>query len=525
MPNFSNIKNLKNDGFALVELIIAISISAILSIYAQNYFVRQSEESLATASGTYIAYVANAAQAHALLYFNDYSKGQDVAGVVDDLSPTVAELVALGRLNPGFPTGPTSLPTRQDIKIYIEKLNACPGPTCTLRALVCTTTPVTLGGATVRYDLASTMMSQQNGAGGQSLFNGGALIKGPTLNIANPLGNVEGIVCGSSQVDTALFQRFLTLSDARDPNFQGGLTVTGASILNGTTTLNGDTTANGSITTVGATGALTVAGVATLNGATTVNQALTTVGTAGTLNVGGVATFDGAATMNNTLTVSGRTASNRFKPTGVYTIGNACDAADEGSIALSSIGNGLAICQQTIWRALATISAEEGNCSPNGATSNAASGELLICIAGKFKGMSRIIVSANVGDPCSDIGKTALDLTNSFETLLCRNNPQGGGAKYYRLRDLTTNLVFHSSIEVTHGTTFNKPICATAIGQTSYEVLQMIPKSIYSDDGGMNIFANDLVTQWQAQLTNGIGDPLGGSPAVVAVANIYCYYP
>jgi hypothetical protein len=118
--------------------------------------------------------------------------------------------IPLTDLNPGFPLG--ALPTGQSVKINITP-SGCPGVGCQITALVCTATPVTLGGDDTRFDLAAAMVEAQNGSGGQSLHGAGATIRGPILNVPNPFGNVEGIVCSASTLDSAPFLRFIHSKD------------------------------------------------------------------------------------------------------------------------------------------------------------------------------------------------------------------------------------------------------------------------------------------------------------------------
>src|SRR5438128_1450567 len=86
-------------GFALLELMLAVSVSALIALYASAQIAREAEESLAEGSAQYLRAVAAAVEQHVLLHFNEYANGIDIPGVATDVAPTVAELVALGRLN------------------------------------------------------------------------------------------------------------------------------------------------------------------------------------------------------------------------------------------------------------------------------------------------------------------------------------------------------------------------------------------------------------------------------------------
>jgi prepilin-type N-terminal cleavage/methylation domain-containing protein len=546
-------------GFTLVELIITLSITALLSIYALNRVARESEENLAQASAAYLSSVANASQQHILNNFNEYSNSLPVAGVANLLQPTVAELVALGRLNSGFPSGANVLPTRQSVQINIAQ-TACPGPGCQVTALVCTTTPVTLGGADTRFDLASIMVAEQNGNGGQSLYGAGATIRGPLINVPNPMGTVEGIVCGSSSVDTALFQRFVTIGDTRDPSLAGNLTVAGTVTANGPAVLNSTLTANGAATinnnlsvtglisgtnqNLGATNCINMTGA---NGRAGFGCAVGSdvpagyaggvrsadvVASANILASDNPAAFTGAntnfalVTANNgagaaEIRTSGRAAADRLVPVGSYTAGTACN--DDGAIARRATGTGLVVCQNASWRDL-TVTAGVGDaCAVEGSTATTAGGVVMFCMGGQYRSFNSVIASATPGASCTTAGSLGMDTLNNNGTLICRANPGTGGGtpRWLRLQDITSNLSFVSSEEVTEDSTINKPACTAAGGMSSIPVVQLVPKSFASSDAGF-VFYVENTTSWKVRMRNGAGGLLSGTP--YAVAHVYCYY-
>lgn len=540
-------------GFMLVELILYISLVALLSIYAASEITRASEESLAKGSGEYLQQVASAAQQHVLLNFNSYANNTAVPGVAVLLQPTVTELRALGRLNGGFPAGAGQMPTRQTARIDITR-TGCPGATCSLQVLACTTTPVTLGGSFTRFDLASTMVDVQNGTGGQSLQNNGAFIRGAALNVANPLGNVEGVVCGSGSVDTAMLQQFLVLNDTRDPNFQGGLTVTGTTLLNNTTTVAGP---------------LTATGTTSLQGTTTVGTCATILATTGRAGfgctnpndvpagyTGGVRTPDLVASGRivasdnpaaftgangnyayvgvnagvGEVRTSGRAQADRLVPTGAYAVGTACAAADAGAIARESGGTGLVICRSNQWRTLMTFATAGGACTPNGAEADDGTGAKMFCVNGTWQPVASLWAGGTPGGACTNVGTIGYDTANNSEALLCRQNPAGGGLRYMRMRDVTSHLTFVQSYEVTDISVgvasgrLTKPACSAAGGMSATALVQLIPKIYSSSDGGVALYAVDGGTYWDFYLRRGNNTALTGTPSARAIANVFCYF-
>jgi prepilin-type N-terminal cleavage/methylation domain-containing protein len=549
----------RSAGFALVELMIALSISALLAIYAAAEIRNKSEESIAEGAAVYLSTVASASQAYVMLNFNALANGVDVPGVAVDLAPTPAELVATGRLNAAFPVGPGRVPGGLTADVTIQRQN-CPGANCLLTSLACTTTPITLGSSSVRFDLASTMTTKQGGSGGQSLQGQGGFIRGPAINVANPRGNVEGIVCGSSMLDTALYQRFVLNNDTRDPNFQGPLTVAGATTLGSTLSVAGNTTLNGTISVAGNTtlnGTLSVAGDTSIGSCARIlaatgragfgcaspndlpvgytggvrtpdvvasSRILASDNPAGFTGANGAYAYMGVVSGVAEMRTSGRAVGDRLTPLGQYTAGSACAAADEASIARRAGATGLVVCQSSVWRAMATGAATGDACTPNGAMATASTGEQLLCVNGVYRAMSTIVRSGTPYQACTAAGTTAIDTASENETLICRLNAAGGSLKYMRLRDVTQHLVFVGANEVTHNTVLTRPNCAPASGSSAAtSIVQLVPKSFSSPDGGFDFRASESTNSWTILLRTGGGAALSGTP--VAIAQIYCYYP
>ncbi|MEJ8838086.1 type II secretion system protein [Ramlibacter sp. AN1133] len=534
-------------GFMLVELIVGISLSALLAMYLSAQLRQQSEDSLAEGAATYIGAVASAAQQHVLLNWASYANGTAVPGIAVLLQPTVAELVSLGRLNPGFPSGSGALPTRQSLQVSITR-NSCPGPTCQVQVLACTTTPVTLGSPDTRFDLASLMTSRQGGSGGQSLQNFGSTIRGPALSVPNPVGNVEGIVCGSGSVDTALFERFLVLNETRDPNFQGPVTIAGATTLKGTLAVSGAAAVNGNTSVGGcaqiraATGRAAFgcanpdelpagyAGGVSAPDVVVGGNILASTDPAGFTGANGIYAYVGVGGGVAEVRTSGRAQADRLVPSGLYALNGACAAGDEGAIARDSAGSGLLTCRGSLWRSLANYSGAGASCNlPNGSIADDGTGAKLLCINGIYVSMASLRPLATAGAACGAAGTAAYDPASSNEMLVCRLNPAGGVPRWMRLRDLTSNLQFVQSYEVTDvaigpGGQVTKPVCSPAAGMAATPLIQLVPKTYASADGGIAAYAVDTGVVWQIFLRNGSGGLLTGNPNARSLANVFCFY-
>ena len=143
---------------------------------------------------------------------------------------------------------------------------------------------------------------------------------------------------------------------------------------------------------------------------------------------------------------------------------------------------------------------------------------------GRYRAMSSMIAGATPGTTCASAGALGMDTANSNAVVICRANPAPGGGplRWLRLEDITSNLSFVQSIEVTEGQTVLKPTCTPGLGMTSLPLIQLIPKTFSSSDGGVAFYA-DNGASWVIRMRNGAGAPLSGTP--YAVAQIYCYYP
>lgn len=551
----------RSAGFALLELVIAISISAILAIYANQELATLSQEVVARGGGTYLRTVAQAVEKHIYINFNDFAAGNDIAGTANDLQPTIPELIAINRLRVGFPL---VMPTRQVARVDIRK-TGCPGVGCQVVSTVCTTTPITWGTAFVRFDLARAMLEEQSGQGGQARYGDGANIRGPALNVPNPLGNVEGIVCSSSYIDLGMFDLFVKINDTRDPQLYGPLTVAGATTLNGPTNVNNTLNVAGATTlqtTLAVTGSATVGPCINLAGGAQGRAAfgcsdpnsvpagytggvrsIDVVASGNVLASDNPAGFTGAngnyalVTANNgagaaEIRTSGRAAADRLTPIGSYAIDAVCAAADEGSIAKVLGGSGLVVCGSGKWRAMSIIATSGDACTKEGSMVGSVSGAQLLCVNGFYRPMDEIIRYGTPGSVCSSAGVMAIDTNNKNESLICRANLSGGPFKWMPLRDVTTHMVLVSGNIVHNNDVVNKPFCADTPSNPSTPMIHLLPKYTSTADGGTAVYAIETATSWTIRLKNGSGLELTGAVTAdnpsglgTAIAQVYCYFP
>jgi prepilin-type N-terminal cleavage/methylation domain-containing protein len=519
-------------GFTLVELIVALSIAAILGIYAQARIAKESEEQIARAAGSYLKQVAGAAEQYALSHFDSLGNGVDIPGVANDIAPTIAELVTDNKLPGGFPSAAGAMPTRQSLRIDVVKTN-CPGTGCTIVTNVCTTTGVTLGGTNVRYDLAQVMVDQQDGTGGQSSYTTPALIKGPSLNIANPNGAVPGTVCASATLNTAMFQQFVRVRDPRNPDLQGDLSAVGNLAITGTSALTGNVAAAGNVSVTGSGGFGGANPVAVPAGMKGLNsQDIFAAGNIVATDQGaGFAGSNGnyvAMTTNSggeaAVVTSGRMAGQRLIPTGSFTKGTACVEAGALGLSATEASGSLVVCSSGRWTPLTTAAVAGGACSLEGQSATDPNGLALYCTGTVWTPLTQFLAPAYDNTGCTTPGQVGYSaaVAGAKKAMLCRVNPQGGGAVWRRMEDITTNLVFVRSEEVVDTQTVAKPTCANPGNPAATPIIQLIPKTESTSDGGFARFAVDLGGVWQVRLLTGASGPMPAGSS--AIAYVWCFF-
>lgn len=514
---FSTSKFRHNRGFTLVELGIVIAAIAILATLGARLAKNYTMESRGSFIGQTMLDVHTAAEDYArrnraALIDNATGTPTAIPGVAAPLTPTTAELFALQHLTKNVDP---AIPRAGNIVITYTAVPAgCVPINCAVRILTHINGPVLETDANaIAIPVLSKALQVAGGKAGRSDSTDPANLHG--LNgqwtFPNPVaGNPVGIFGMLSSTADVGIDAFVRIQDVRNPDLQGNFTVAGAVIHNGATTHTGATT---------------------LNAATTVNSSLTTVGAAGTLAVGGTTTLSGATTINNTANVTGRITAgadvvatgmvrgDRVTPTGSYLIGAAC--ADEGSIARRAGGLGGAVmCVGGAWQAMMTVASAGTACAPNGSEAQDSSGVKLTCVNGTYRALSTLIVAGTVGSACTVPGQPSWDFSQASPTqLICRGNPAGGSARWMRIQDITTHMIFVSSWEVTNGAVINKPTCSVATGQTVTPIIMLRGKVETSTDVGFNRYATDNGSAWGVVLTDASSNALG-----TALAEIFCYY-
>lgn len=226
----------RQNGFALLELVIAALIATLLTVWGANAWVRRLDEAHAHSMAAWMHSIRDGAQAYlrrhgASMAQAGLSDAQAIPGFHDWLNPTIAELKMAGLLATAFPEGG---PGGMRAAIRILPGESCPGPDCQLQALI-HGAPALLDRQSGQVDaqkVALWLMASQ-GHGGVVSSRDPAMVRGVAFGFVNPPASgmpalpagtpAMAVTAGGSSGDTA----FLRVRDNRDPDFQGPASVQG----------------------------------------------------------------------------------------------------------------------------------------------------------------------------------------------------------------------------------------------------------------------------------------------------------
>jgi type II secretory pathway pseudopilin PulG len=226
----------RQNGFALLELVIVALIATLLMVWGANAWVRRLDEAHAHSMAAWMLSIREGAKAYLRRHGVSMaqaalSDAQAVPGFQDWLNPTIAELKTAGLLATAFPEGG---PGGMRAAIRILPAESCPGPDCVLQGLI-HGVPALLDTQSGRVDarkIALWLMASQ-GHGGVVSSRDPAMVRGAAFGFANPpapgmpalpVGTpAVAVTAGESSGDAA----FLRVRDDRDPDFQGSASVRG----------------------------------------------------------------------------------------------------------------------------------------------------------------------------------------------------------------------------------------------------------------------------------------------------------
>ncbi len=223
-------------GFSLLELALALALTAMIAIWASSQVAHRIEDSAARATGVWLAQVRAAMEQTLLRHFDAWAAGQvPTAGdgsalFADSLAPTLDELRRVGALPAGFPAQSA---LAFGVQVRIVRTATCPGQPCRLDALVFADRPLLKPG-TQYPDLAAiaVVIESAGGYGGAVWPTAPAALRGTAFNFDNPAAPgaptyPPGTVVSWAGLERSEADKYVKLRDARDPDLQGNLTVAG----------------------------------------------------------------------------------------------------------------------------------------------------------------------------------------------------------------------------------------------------------------------------------------------------------
>lgn len=556
----------RQGGISLLSVLLALVVGSIITAGQIEAQQLKQKVTAGRLQGDVLSLMKDAANNYTMEAYPQLQLDQPVtvngvtltpgAATGQTLSPTVANLIAMNYLPAG--TRATSQLNSGVYRLRIEKQPAgCVGTACNITGVVYVDQPIRQPGSTNIAGIQVGSIIEKVGGDVVVAFSTtpGNMVGINGVTITNPVaGAPEGVVGARFGFGASGFGRFLVLNDPRNPNFQGDLTVAQNLSIGGSSTFTGPVTVNNTLTTTGDVNVNNcvklqadgrggfncldpndlppgyAGGVRAVDLVSSGNVLASDAPAGFTGNNGKFALLSsGGAGIEAMVKTSGQVAGDRLIPTGAYAPGSAC--TDAGALARSSAtatGGVLVVCSGAVWTPLSTVATAGGACPIDGQGAVDAQGKQLYCFNGIWNYMTDFLPPATVGGACAvpgSIGYTILTVGGGSSALVCRANPSGGSARWFRIQDITTNLVFVTAYEVTHGSVVFKPTCSVAAGQTVTPIAQLIPKVESSADSGFSRFVVDNGGSWTVQLTNGAGGALSATPSASAILQAWCYYP
>ena len=207
---------------SLVELMIVLIMTALLSVYANNSARIEADDAVASSTAAYLVSATAALQRYSLENYNALQTESGVTGFVTPSAPTMPELKAAKYLPANFNA---TTPTRQAVRFdVVNSDSTCSGVNCLKTAMTCITDAFKLRG-TFRDDLASVAVAKitaLNGRGGRSNIGKGSQVffsgfpAQPNLvkNGVSPQG-IEGVVCAQLESNSPLDLRYVQMNETR----------------------------------------------------------------------------------------------------------------------------------------------------------------------------------------------------------------------------------------------------------------------------------------------------------------------
>jgi prepilin-type N-terminal cleavage/methylation domain-containing protein len=245
---------LKQHGFALLELLVAMLVTVLLAVWGSNTLMRKVNDAGAQAMAAWMLTARDAFTGYIERYAVLLTQAT-LPGALGDkgyenwAEPSLSELKSDGLLSAGFPE---QAMRGTGLALRVLRHGACPGSECRLEAVLYGTQPLRLGDSsrTDEQMVAQWMMAAQ-GWGGVVTDARPQFIRGPAFQFPNPPSGGDPLPAGTVALAITSEQlqalNYLRVADARDPQFQGSLTVLANISTQGSVSAQGDLVAQGSL--------------------------------------------------------------------------------------------------------------------------------------------------------------------------------------------------------------------------------------------------------------------------------------
>jgi prepilin-type N-terminal cleavage/methylation domain-containing protein len=223
-------------GFALLELSVALLIGTLLLVWGAAALMRQADDAAARATGAWMLEIRHAAYRMLERHFDALAEGRPPVGpeggllYADMHAPTLAEFKAQGLLPQGFPE---SAPMGGTARIRLDAPSACPGEACRVDALIHASLP--LSDRQGRPDMMrmAVFTEAAGGYGGHATAGDPGRLRGKAFDFPNPHPSGSEILPAGTPVlwagmDMATAAQYVRRFDERDPQLKADLTVAGS---------------------------------------------------------------------------------------------------------------------------------------------------------------------------------------------------------------------------------------------------------------------------------------------------------
>jgi type II secretory pathway pseudopilin PulG len=352
----------KNEGgYLLLELALVLAVSTILLTGQINQIISAVDEGNAISTAKYLQVLQGG--------INKYHQDNDVAlktagatitGFANPLQPTIAELLARGYLEAGFPA---QSPLGLTFQNTLTRSGTCPsGPDCRVSGFATSTAPYRDGEGRLRLDLLTSAVTYIGLDAGMSLPESPALLTSVGgATVANPAGAVAGTLAiriGHGSGLLPLLKQYYKLDGSRP--------LAGA--------MNANSNDINAVRNLQVTGTTTTADI----------------------TVTGLAKIDAIGVPGSTCAV-------------------------HGTIARNNMESGLVVCRNGTWAAVGNAVPGIGDgvpCSTAGQLgTHSGTGASYVCNGSYWMSQN---TTANAGDTCAPAGRTATSIANR-EQLVCSN--------------------------------------------------------------------------------------------------------